>query len=315
MLDTVSYAAERNEEKVHQTLCLIEQKHENCVNELGLSLTLLTEIKQDISDICDLLKTVSLMKWRAKRIQELVSGYGELWSAKILAALMEHRYGNDCQTFQFVDARTIIVVQEDDDDDNNNNQSILWNESAAHLQTLLNKTSSNTTTHFVATGYVASNHNGVSTTLGRDGSDYSASIFGNLLSSRTITIWTDVDGVLSADPRRVPDAHVVPDVSFNEAMELAYYGAKVIHPKTMQPAIMSDPPIPIYIRNTFNSKFKGTRIYTSSLTHLDRDKCVCGFSTVEDICLFNVEGSGMVGVPGTARRLFGTLEQNGINQG
>ena len=97
--------------------------------------------------------------------------------------------------------------------------------------------------HFVITGYVASNTEGVATTLQRDGSDYSAAIMGRLLQSTNITIWTDVDGVLSADPRRVPEAHAVPEVSYNEAMELAYFGAKVIHPKTMQPAISSDPQV------------------------------------------------------------------------
>jgi aspartokinase/homoserine dehydrogenase 1 len=165
----------------------------------------------------------------------------------------------------------------------------------------------------VITGYVASNTQGVATTLQRDGSDYSAAIMGRLLQSNNITIWTDVDGVLSADPRRVLEAHVIPEVSYNEAMELAYFGAKVIHPKTMQPAIMAHPQIPIYIRNTFNSSFHGTRIYTSSTTHTDRDKCVCGFSSIEKVALINVEGSGMMGVQGIARRLFGTLESIGIN--
>ena len=167
--------------------------------------------------------------------------------------------------------------------------------------------------HFVITGYVASNTDGVATTLQRDGSDYSAAIMGRLLESASIQIWTDVDGVLSADPRRVPDAYVLPEVSFNEAMELAYFGAKVIHPRTMQPCIMGDPQIPIYIRNTFNSSFRGSRIFTSSTTHQDRDRCVCGFASIEKMAIVNVEGSGMVGVKGVARRLFGTLESIGVN--
>lgn len=94
---------------------------------------------------------------------------------------------------------------------------------------------------------------------------------------------------------------------------LAYFGAKVIHPKTMQPAIMGDPQIPIYIRNTFNSGFRGSRIFTSSTTHTDRDRCVCGFSSIDSMAMVNVEGSGMVGVKGVARRLFGTLETMGIS--
>jgi aspartokinase/homoserine dehydrogenase 1 len=101
------------------------------------------------------------------------------------------------------------------------------------------------------TGYIASTLEGVATTLKRDGSDFSASIFGKMLQSRGITIWTDVSGVYSADPRRVPDAQIIPDVSYTEAIELAYYGAKVIHPKTMSPAI--DAQIPIYISKISNN--------------------------------------------------------------
>jgi aspartokinase/homoserine dehydrogenase 1 len=119
--------------------------------------------------------------------------------------------------------------------------------------------------------------------------------------------------VLSADPRRVPGAHAVAEVSYNEAMELAYFGAKVIHPKTMQPAISSNPQIPIFIRNTFNAGFRGTRIYTSSVTNTESDSCVCGFSSIDKLALINVEGSGLIGVQGVAKRLFGTLEHMGIN--
>jgi aspartokinase/homoserine dehydrogenase 1 len=136
---------------------------------------------------------------------------------------------------------------------------------------------------------------------------------GRLLQSTNITIWTDVDGVLSADPRRVPTANVVSEMSYNEAMELAYFGAKVIHPKTMQPAISSSPQIPIFIRNTFNPNFKGTRIYTTSVTNTEPDKCVCGFSSIDRMALINVEGSGLIGVHGVAKRLFGTLESIGVN--
>jgi len=105
----------------------------------------------------------------------------------------------------------------------------------------------------------------------------------------------------------------VPEVSYNEAMELAYFGAKVIHPKTMQPAISSNPQIPIFIRNTFNSSFRGTRIYTASVTNTQSDSAVCGFSSIDKMALINVEGSGLIGVQGVAKRLFGTLEHLGIN--
>lgn len=104
---------------------------------------------------------------------------------------------------------------------------------------------------------------------------------------------------------------VLADVSYSEAMELAYFGAKVIHPKTMTPAVAAS--IPIFIRNTFNPSFPGTRIFVSSPSTIDRDKCVCGFSTVDNMALLNLEGSGMIGVPGIANRLFGAIQQAGIS--
>ena len=340
LLGTVAAAAQRKDEEVEATMQMIMEKHAVCLDALdSIPLEekdrLKSIIQNDIGNIRDILKTVSLMKWQAMRISELVAGYGEIWSAQILSSLLDHRaqsvdnpYGSLRHRFQFLDARRVIVVEEDDPSIANTATGggaggICWETCSKQLTNVYGKEWNNivsngdiehsTMMHFVATGYVASNSNGVATTLGRDGSDYSAAIFGRLLTSDVITIWTDVDGVLSADPRRVPNAHVLPDVSFNEAMELAFFGAKVIHPKTMTPAIMEEPQIPIYIRNTFNSSFRGTRIFTSSTTHLDRDKCVCGFSTIEDISLINVEGSGMVGVPGVAKRLFGTLESNGVN--
>jgi bifunctional aspartokinase / homoserine dehydrogenase 1 len=297
LLSAVATAAERGDIEV--VLQQVRVKHETCLKELfpdgnGYE-RLLSIILQDLDDIRDILKTVSLMKWQAHRIEELVSGYGELWSTQILTQLL----GAD--EFTYLDARRLIVV---DESQTYVNGAICWDACHNNLQTLKIPTP-----HFVMTGYVASNTDGVATTLQRDGSDYSAAILGRLISATAITIWTDVDGVLSADPRRVPLAQVVPEVSFNEAMELAYFGAKVIHPKTMQPAITAN--IPIYIRNTFNPALPGSRIFTSTST--TGDKMVCAFSSIENIALINVEGSGLLGVLGVAKRLFGTLEGRGIN--
>lgn len=338
LLDAVSFAALRDEAKTSETLDLIFEKHQNCVDALSIpSEELLKTIRNDINDIRDILKTVSLMKWKANRISELVSGYGEQWSSQILTALLTKRseqrskeeknlsidsflvQDDSIHHFCYLDARRVITIDEDAIKDG----AVMWTICQEKMKKAYKEEKdaiyggraleSNEYLHFVITGYIASNIHGVATTLQRDGSDYSASIMGRILRSSVITIWTDVDGVLSADPRRVPDSYVLPEVSYNEAMELAYFGAKVIHPKTMQPAIMCEPQIPIFIRNTFNSSFRGSRIFTSSTTHLDRERCVCGFSSIERMAIINVEGSGMVGVKGVARRLFGTLESVGVN--
>eukprot|EP00936_MAST-01D_sp_MAST-1D-sp1_P000480 g480.t1 len=199
----------------------------------------------------------------------------------------------------------------------------------------------------VATGFIAATADGVMTTLRRDGSDFSAAIFAKLLHAASISIWTDVDGILSADPRAVPDARVVRSVSYNEAMELAYFGAKVIHPKTMIPAV--DAGIPIFIKNTFKPCASGTQIHgvagigkrvrsfeglctrkeaverqasekglavgAKAAQHAPvlKDWQVKGLSTVDRLALLNLEGMGMIGVPGVAQRLFGALERVGTS--
>ena len=346
LLEAVAQAAERRD--VSPVLDRIEQKHTQCLQALfgprapDTQLRLQRVIEQDLDNIRDILKTVSLMKWNAARISEVVSGYGELWSTQILAALLQLRYDTahgsrehdddddddddddgmvprpTRHAFVYVDARRVITV---DEEAIQNGGEVEWTQSQQKLQAVYDEACAahptDTHLHLVMTGYVASNTNGVATTLQRDGSDYSAAILGKLLQATAgITIWTDVDGVLTADPRRVPLCQVLAEVSYNEAMELAYFGAKVVHGKTMQPAITSRPQIPIYIRNTFRAHLPGTRIFTTSTTQdetaADR-KVVCGFSSVENIALINVEGSGLIGVPGVARRLFGTLEQHKVN--
>ena len=130
---------------------------------------------------------------------------------------------------------------------------------------------------------------------------------GALLDAAEITIWTDVDGVLSADPRLVPNAQVIDQLSYNEAMELAYFGAKVIHPQTMAPAVSRD--IPIFIRNTFAPQKRGTLICANPVSAL----IVKGITSIDPVALVNLEGAGMIGVPGTAHRLFGVLRDSGIS--
>ena len=353
LLQTVEYASERHATQVDAALELIVNKHDSTLRKLFPQHTssgpserdrLMNLIHNDIENIRDILKTVALMKWRAERISELISGYGELWSTQILTALLtqrsreryqgllsnhHHHHGaNGVRQHKFVylDARRVITI----DEEAIQHGAIVWELSEQKLDQVYQEemlqweaSSSNAdnadnsaediVVHFVITGYVATNTNGVATTLQRDGSDYSAAIMGRLLRANKITIWTDVDGVLSADPRRVPNALVLPEVSYNEAMELAYFGAKVIHPKTMQPAISCRPQIPIYIRNTFRPSYPGTCIFLSATSTKDADKVVCGFSSVEGTALVNVEGSGMIGVPGVAKRLFGTLERVGVN--
>ena len=225
LLSSVRAAADRDEDGVSSLLDQILTKHSVCLDELDcldsdVSNLLKGRIMSDLSDIRDILKTVSLMKWQAARISELVSGYGELWSAQILSALLEARSKSrmtnnpGCQHHRFVylDARRVITIDEEAIE----NGAVVWQLSDAKLAKVYDeeraKYEDGSALHFIVTGYVASNTEGVATTLQRDGSDYSAAIMGRLLQSTSVTIWTDVDGVLSADPRRVPHAHVIGEV-------------------------------------------------------------------------------------------------------
>nr|HYT76613.1 bifunctional aspartate kinase/homoserine dehydrogenase I [Vicinamibacterales bacterium] len=199
----------------------------------------------------------------------------------------------------WIDAREIVRI-----DAAPLGPSVLWPESRANADSLIPQDADAT---LIITGFIARTRDGLQTTLGRNGSDFSASIFGALLDASDIVIWTDVDGVLSADPRRVPDATVIDALSYNEAMELAYFGAKVIHPQTMAPAVSRA--IPIWIRNTFAPEKAGTLICEKPVS----PHPVKGITSIDEVSLINVEGTGMIGVPGTAQRLFGALREHGIS--
>jgi len=223
-----------------------------------------------------------------------LSGFGEIWSAQLLNGHLAE-LGHDVT---WLDAREVVHLHP--------GPAVLvnWEESETAAQSWFGE---HTASIVVITGFVATGADGVSTTLGRNGSDYSASIFGALLDAKEILIWTDVDGVMSANPRLVPDALVLDAVSYNEAMELAYFGAKVIHPSTMAPAVRRN--IPIVIKNTFAAERPGTIISEKTSGTFT----VKGIATVDEMALVNVEGTSMIGVPGIASRLFGALREAGVS--
>ncbi len=252
-------------------------------------------IATDVRDLAGLAGALRLMRSRPRSVVDLVLGYGELWSAQRLAA---HLTAQGRET-SWLDARQVLIVRPGDPA-----AVVDWAASQRRLDDWLAR---NERSCVVITGFVASTADGTPTTLGRNGSDFSASIFAALLEAASITIWTDVDGVMSADPRRVTDARVLPELSYDEAMELAYFGAKVIHPSTMSPAVRAG--IPLFIRNTFRPECAGTRIHRDPTARGP----VKGFATVENLALVNLEGSGMIGVPGIAERLFGALSQASVS--
>ena len=256
------------------------------------------DLDRDCQDIGGILHAVHLTRSASSAVRDLVAGFGEIWSTRLFARYLEAR-GHRPGRVTWIDARDIVRV-----DWSPLGPSVRWEESRASAAQVVPGDGEAT---LVITGFIARTAEGLQTTLGRNGSDFSASIFGDLLDAEEIVIWTDVDGVLSADPRRVPDATVIDSLSYNEAMELAYFGAKVIHPQTMAPAVAKR--IPIWIRNTFAPEKPGTLI-SKDPTSIHPVK---GITSIDAVALVNVEGAGMIGVPGTAQRLFGALREDGIS--
>jgi bifunctional aspartokinase / homoserine dehydrogenase 1 len=276
----------------------LKQRHHAAISDLGLSKEkgLKEFVDQLFDGIKDTLHGVYLVRELSARTLDFISAHGELLSARIIASSFKKQK----LSAGFLDARTMIKTDEQFG-------------SALVDFTITNK---NLRAHFrntknrieVITGFVASTEKNETTTLGRGGSDYTAAIVGAALQASEIQIWTDVDGVMTADPRKVRKAFSIPTMTYIEAMEMSHFGAKVIHPPTIQPALEKG--IPLRIKNTFNPESEGTLISTKSTSAAYLIK---GVSSIDDISLLTLQGSGMVGVTGISARLFNALSASKIN--
>ncbi len=292
--------AEQGDDRFNDELKVIGERYAEAAKQLldGERLvSVLDSWSRDAEDIREILKAAALIKSVPQRGRDMVAGYGEIWSARLLAAVLEHLAGERGGTW--VDARQVITVRQTE-----LGPTVLWDESQENFNAVVPQDFSGIA---VITGFIASDEDGLQTTLGRNGSDYSAAIFAALSEASELTIWTDVDGVMSADPKRVPEARVIEQLTFNEAMELAYFGANVIHPQTLGPVI--DKNIPVTIRNSFNPSHPGSRISADAI----KAENIKGITAIGNMALVNVEGAGMIGVPGTADRLFASLRSAGVS--
>ncbi|MDP2648328.1 MAG: bifunctional aspartate kinase/homoserine dehydrogenase I [bacterium] len=255
----------------------------------------LREVRALIGYLERVTQGISLVRELSPGTLDYVMSYGERLSAHILSAALQDR-GVKCE---YLNARKIITTDG------------IFGEAAVDFS-VTNKAIS---AHFkkhpklqIVTGFIASSRSGKTTTLGRGGSDYSASIIAAALGARTIEIWTDVSGVYTADPRKVPEAYPLHSMTYLEAIELSYFGAKVIHPPTMRPAMEKN--IPISIKNTFHPEDPGTHISHD----VSKDSALAkGISSVGDVVMLRVEGSGLVRSREVTGRLFGVLSDQGIN--
>ena len=276
----------------------IVNHHLNAIKELidiKSQSSIIAQLKFLTNNLEDLLHGVFLLKELSPRTLDLVMSFGER-----LASLIISSYLNQLGIpSEWLDARQLVKTSGQ----------------FGNAKVFESITFENIKKYFevhtklqVVTGFAGSTIKGETTTLGRGGSDYTAALFGAALGVDEIEIWTDVDGVLTTDPKKVKEAFSQHSLSYVEAMELSHFGAKVIYPPTLQPAFTKK--IPLRIKNTFNPGFEGTII--SELSE-NKDFLIKGISSIENIALINLTGSGMVGVPGVSSRLFGTLAKNEIN--
>ncbi|HUX37128.1 MAG TPA: bifunctional aspartate kinase/homoserine dehydrogenase I [Rectinemataceae bacterium] len=283
----------------------IGQRHRDSLAAISSGPRLLEagkEIDKLLSDLHELFRGVALLRELSPRSLDLLVSFGERLSARIVtAALLEAGL-----RATYVDAREVIVAS----GPYGNARPIKGPTERAVVARMDGLHSPGETMPLipVVTGFIARTERGDTITLGRGGSDYTAAILAAAIDAEELEIWTDVDGILTADPRKVGDAFSIPALNYEEAMELSHFGAKVIYPPTIQPALEKD--IPIRIRNSFNPSFPGTVI---TFDAPPSRYPVRGITSIAPITLARLQGPGMIGVRGVAGRLFGCLADKGIN--
>jgi aspartokinase/homoserine dehydrogenase 1 len=298
LIDAVKTAATKNE-SYKEKLKVIETRHLQLVRELisidkqSATLSLVKKKCNELENICE---GVFLLEELSARTLDSVVSYGELMSSLILSA----RLSTLKIVHQWIDSREVIRT-----DSNFGYAAVDFEYTNKAIKKELAKSTSKL---FLMPGFIASDEKGLTTTLGRGGSDYTAAIIAAAVSAKALEIWTDVSGMMTADPRLVSNVKVIPNISYPEAMELSHFGAKVIYPPTIQPVMVKN--IPILVKNTFAPEDAGTLI---ERTTKGNKNSIRGISSIGKISLLSIEGSGMIGVPGISKRVFGALSNEKIN--
>lgn len=296
LIDVTKKAAAKDPSWTHDAQALAEKHRQVARDLLGEKAgPTLERLERELHGMMELLSAQAFLGSLSDDLLDVIQGLGEVLSSMLLDAHLGARGVPSA----WLDAREVLVV-----DKTPLGAMVDWRLSREKLERWRD---GRTLERVIITGFVTRDRRGRVTTLGRNGSDYSGAIFGSLFDAKEIHIWTDVDGVLSADPRLVPEAVLLDRMSYSEACELAYFGAKVIHPQTMAPAFERG--LPLIIRNTFAPEKPGTRIEKTT----DASVPVKGITAFSGLSLVNVEGAGMMGVPGTAERAFGALKQAGVS--
>ncbi|XP_019167737.1 PREDICTED: bifunctional aspartokinase/homoserine dehydrogenase 1, chloroplastic-like [Ipomoea nil] len=307
MMYDLIYKAQSRDDLYTSALDAVHEKHKLTAVDLldGSDLAaFLSKLHDDINNLKAMLHAIYIAGHATESFSDFVVGHGELWSAHLLSLVVK-KNGLDCT---WMDTREVLVVNPT----SSNQVDPDYLASEERLDQWYSKNPSKT---IIATGFIASTPQNICTTLKRDGSDFSAAIIGSLVRARQVTIWTDVDGVYSADPRKVSEAVILKTLTYQEAWEMSYFGANVLHPRTIVPVMQYN--IPIVIKNIFNLSAPGTMICQSPDSEHEEgqgsDYLVKGFATIDNLALVNVEGTGMAGVPGTASAIFSAVKDVGAN--
>jgi len=298
LLGAAALAAD-GDELYKEKLTTIEQRHIEAVKQLipvAQQSQLLSLVKKSCNEIEDICNGIFLLRELTARSKDRIGSYGEWLSSQIIAA----KFKADGTDAVWKDARELITT--------NSDFTSAEVDFVATDKKINDFFSGEKSSLFILPGFIAADRNGVTTTLGRGGSDYTAAILASALQANLLEIWTDVSGMMTADPRLTNNARIIPNISYQEAMELSHFGAKVIYPPTIQPVMSKG--IPVWIKNTFAPADKGTVI--ESLTKGKGD-IVRGISSINNIALISLEGSGMIGIPGFSKRLFEALSSEKIN--
>ena len=267
------------------------------LSDINFQVKILTNVQKLFIDLENILDGIYNLGEFNKNISDKILGFGEKLSSYIIYEISKNYKLN----FNYLDSSKIISIKK------NSFIKVLidYKKTYKNWAKFRNK---NNFSKLIMPGFIASDQNNKITNLGRGGSDFTASIIANITNSKKITLWSDVNGLYTANPKIVKQAIPIDNLSYEEAMELSHFGAKVIYPPTIQPAM--DKKIPIFIKNTFNTKYKGTQI---GLANNSSNSIVKGISHIEDIAILNIEGSGMIGEPGYLKRLYEILYHNRIN--
>jgi len=299
LLNSVVLASEGNDQ-YKEELYKIETRHLEMTKQLipvAQQSRVLSMVKQHCNEIEDICNGVFLLQELTPRTKDRIMSYGELLSSQIIAAKFESIGFKN----KWIDARKIIITNS-----NFENAVVNFDISNPEIHSCFHDAKES---FFIVPGFISSDKNGITTTLGRGGSDYTASIIAAAVDATALEIWTDVSGMMTADPRLVSNAKIIPNVLYREAMELSHFGAKVLYPPTIQPVMRKN--IPVWVKSTFAPEHHGTLIENAS--EKKTSSSVRGISSINKIALLSLEGSGMAGVPGFSKRLFETLANEQIN--